>query len=106
VQNVNRRTGRRRTLQIAEILPNGDPRILMQLNPIRDKLEFLNEPLAMLETLSLYTGMSKSNIYSDLKSKIKILKWMASRNVININKIGLIMSRYYQDRPIIESKGV
>tara|TARA_Y100000031_G_C8249353_1_gene399739 strand:- start:4758 stop:6005 length:1248 start_codon:yes stop_codon:yes gene_type:complete len=106
VQNLNRRTGRRRTLQIAEILPNGDPRILMQLNPIRDKLEFLNEPLAMLETLSLYTGMSKSNIYSDLKSKIKILKWMASRNVININKIGLIMSRYYQDRPIIESKGV
>src|SRR3989338_5558828 len=31
VQHINRRTGKRRTLQIAEILPNGDSRVLMQV---------------------------------------------------------------------------
>src|SRR3989344_3482552 len=58
VQHINRRTGKRRTLQIAEILPNGDSRTLMQLNPIKDVLEFVNEPAAIIETLNLYTGAS------------------------------------------------
>ena len=75
VQHINRRTGRRRTLQIAEVLPNGDARVLMQLNPIRGVLEIVNEPLAILETLNLYTGLSKTEVYTDMQAKIKILKW-------------------------------
>ncbi len=53
VQHINRRTGRRRTLQVAEVLPDGVARLLMQSNPIRDVLEIINEPLAILETLNL-----------------------------------------------------
>ena len=106
IQHINRKTGRRRTLQIAEVLPNGDARVLMQLNPIQDTLETFNEPIAILETLNLYTGISKSEIYEDIQSKITILKWMVSRNITDVNKIGLIMSKYYHNKPFIKLKGV
>ena len=106
VQHINRRTGRRRTLQIAEVLPNGDARLLMQSNPIRDTLEIVNEPLAIIETMNLYTGLSKSDIYADLQSKITILNWMVSRNITDVNKIGLIMSKYYHNKPFMRQKSI
>ena len=106
VQHINRRTGKRRTLQIAEILPNGDARVLMQINPVRDALEIINEPLAILETLNLYTGLSKSEIYADIQSKAVILKWLVSKNMIDVNKIGMIMSKYYRNKPFMQLKGV
>ena len=105
VQHINRRTGRRRTLQIAEILPNGDARVLMQLNPIRDILEIVNEPLAIIETLNLYTGISKPEIYADMQSKIAILQWLVRKNIAEVNKIGMIMSKYYHNKPFIQLKG-
>ena len=102
VQNINRRTGRRRTLQIAEVMPDGMPRTLMQLNPLRDVLEIVNEPLAVVETMNLYTGMSKAGIYADIQSKIAILKWLVGRRINDVHKIGLIMSRYYQNKPFMQ----
>ena len=104
VQHINRKNGKRRTFQIAEIMPNGDARLLMQLNPIKDKLEFVNEPVDILETINLYTGLSKSEIYAEMQSKITVLKWMVSRNIVDVNKIGLMMSKYYQNKPFIKGK--
>jgi len=95
VQHINRKTGRRRTLQIAEIISGGDAKILMQLNPVSDTLDIINEPTAILETLNLYTGLSKSEIYDDMQAKINILKWMVKNNINDVNKVGLIMSKYY-----------
>lgn len=106
VQYINRRTGKRRTLQIAEVLPNGDARVLMQLNPVRDVLEIINEPLAIIETLNLYTGLSKPEIYADMQSKIAILQWMVRKNILDVNKIGIIMSKYYHNKPFMQTKGV
>ena len=106
VQHISRRTGKRRTLQIAEILPDGDARVLMQLNPVKDTLEIINEPLSIIETLNLYTGLSKAGIYEDMQSKILILKWLASKNINDVNKIGLIMSKYYRNKPLLQEKGV
>ena len=104
VQNINRRSGKRRTLQIAEISHEGDARVIMQFNPLKDQLEFVNEPQIIVETLNLYTGLSKTDIFNDMQSKILILKWMVKNNVIDINKIGLIMSRYYQNKPAMKQK--
>ncbi len=106
VQNINRRTGKRKTLQIAEVLPNGDARVLMQFNPIRDSLDIVNEPISIIETLNLYTGMSASEIYAEMKTKIMILKWMVSVNLTDINKIGLLMANYYKNKPILKERGV
>ncbi|MEK6943299.1 MAG: ATPase, T2SS/T4P/T4SS family [Nanoarchaeota archaeon] len=105
VQNINRRTGRRRTLQIAEIMQTGDARVLMQLNPMKDVLEKVNEPLAMLEMLGLYSGFSKETLAQDLKSKENILRWIVKNNVNDVNKIGLLMSKYYLSKILTKQKG-
>lgn len=106
VQHINRKIGRRRTLQIAEVLPNGDARVLMQLNPVRDVLEIVNEPLAIVETINLYTGLSRSEMHMDLQSKIGILKWVVSRNITDVNRMGFIMSRYYRNKPFMQLSGI
>lgn len=99
VQNINRKTGRRRTLQVAEVLPAGECRVIMQFNPLRDTLEYIAEPSQIFSTVSLYTGLSREEIVGDLRSKVKILQWMVGKNITDVNKIGLIMSRYYQNKP-------
>ena len=106
VQHINRRIGRRRTLQIAEVTPDGNAKVIMQLNPIKDELELVSEPETILDTLGLYTGLLKQDIYSDMQAKIEILKWMVKKNVNDINKIGMLMSRYYRNKPLMSLKGV
>lgn len=95
VQNRNRRTGKRRTFQIAEVLPNGDPKVLMQLNVRKDILEEIAPSEIMTKRLKLYTGMTTEQIKQDLIEKIKILKWMVSSNIEYVNTIGQVMSKYY-----------
>ncbi len=95
VQNRNRRTGLRRTLQIAEVTPEGDPNVLMQLDVSKDKLVKLREAKRILETLNLYTGMTPPEIKKDIDGKIEILKWMVSRNIVDVNEIGKLMAKYY-----------
>ena len=99
VQHINRRNGRRRTLQIGEVMPDGDAYPIMQLNVLKDSLEKINEPKTIYETLNLYTGLSKEEIQKDIDQKIDILKWMVANNVTDLNKIGFIMSNYYRKKP-------
>src|SRR3989344_858362 len=95
VQNRNRRTNKRRTLQIAEVLPNGDLNMLMRLNVQRDELENVNPSRTVLERLKLYSGMTDAEIQEDLKVKTHILKWLVKNNIDDVHKIGMIFSRYY-----------
>ena len=99
IQHINRRDGKRRTLQIGEVLPNGDAQTIMQLNPIKDMLEELAEPTTIYETLKLYTGLSKEDIKKDIDEKTETLKWMLENNISDLNRIGLIMSKYYSKKP-------
>jgi len=95
VQNRNRRTGKRRTLQIAEILPSGDPNVILQLNAHDDLLEKLNDSKILYKRLELYTGLNLKEIKHDLSQKKRILLWMQKYNVKSIEEIGRIMSQYY-----------
>ena len=99
VQHIDRRNGKRRTLQIGEILPEGDAHVIMQSNIMKDTLEETSEPTAIYETLNLYTGLSKEDIKRDIGEKINILKWMVRNDIADLNKIGLIMSHYYRKKP-------
>jgi flagellar protein FlaI len=78
IQNRNRRTGKRRTLQLAEITPTGDAKVIMRLNVAK-----------------LYTGMSDEEIVNDIKEKVKILKWMVRKEIHEVNSIGLVIAKYY-----------
>lgn len=99
VQHIDRRNGRRRTLQIGEVMHNGDAKPIMQLDVMKDTLMKVDEPTTMFETLNLYMGLSKEKIMEDIDEKIDILKWMMKNNITDINKIGIIMSKYYAKKP-------
>lgn len=95
VQNRNRRTGKRRTLQVAEILPSGDPNVLLQLNAHDDILEKMAESEVVFDRLELYTGLNKEEIMDDINKKKEILQWLIDHGVEDIESIGKIMSYYY-----------
>lgn len=95
IQNRNRRTGKRRTLQLAEITPTGDARVLMRLNVAKDVLEETAKSQTIMERMKLYTGMSDEEIANDIKEKVKILKWMVRKEIHEVNAIGLVISKYY-----------
>jgi len=95
VQHRDRRVGKRRTLQIAEILPNGDPNVLLQLDAQKDQLNQINESQVLMGTINLYTGLTPDEIRKDINEKINILKWLVKNNITNIHQIGLIFAKYY-----------
>lgn len=95
VQNRNRRTGKRRTLQIAEVTHSGDPNVLMQFDMPKDELVKKNESKTTFETINLYTGMTQKDIEKDLAEKVAILKDIVKRNINDIHEIGLILAKYY-----------
>jgi len=94
-QSRNRRTGKRRTLQIAEVASTGDIKVLMQLNVASDVLEKLSDSETVLERLKLYTGLTIEEIAKDLEKKITILRWLVNKNIENVDQIGVVMSKYY-----------
>jgi flagellar protein FlaI len=98
VQHRNRRTGKRRTFQIAELSESGQPRLLMQHDYISDNMRQANSPDRITQILNLYTGMSSKQIYDDLQEKISVLRWLVNKNISDINTIGLIMSDYYTEK--------
>ncbi|NJL43887.1 MAG: Flp pilus assembly complex ATPase component TadA [Nitrosarchaeum sp.] len=93
VQNRNRRTGKRRTLQVAEVLPNGDVSIVLRLNVQKDTIEQINKPIITLQKLELYTGLTEPEIMKDLQQKKRILKWMVDKGIEDVHSIGLTMSK-------------
>jgi len=95
VQNRNRRTGKRRTFQIAEVTKTGDPNVMIQLNAIDDVHEQVNDSQVVFKLISLYTGITNDQIIYDLKQKEQILNWLVKKKVYNINDIGRIMANYY-----------
>ena len=95
VQSRNRRTGKRNTLQIAEMLPNGDSNLLMQFDINKNSLVPVNESKTMIETLKLFTGMNQKQIEEDLNEKINVLKNLVKNDITDINKVGTIFREYY-----------
>ncbi len=95
VQNRNRRTGKRRTLQIAEITKTGDSKIIMQYNALKDTIDTVAEADSVLNTISLYTGMSKEMIIKDLKQKEMMLNFLVEKKISSVDEIGKFMANYY-----------
>lgn len=95
VQNRNRRTGKRRTLQIAEITDKGDARVIYQLDASKDTLRKVADPAITFQKIGLYTGMKPAEIQADLKNKVEILKQIQKLGAPDLKTIGLIFANYY-----------
>lgn len=95
VQNRNRRTGKRRTLQMAEIMETGDPSVFMQMDVHSDTLKKTGEMTRTMGTLNLYTGLTNEEVRKDLAEKTEILRWIVKNNINDVHEIGVVMAKYY-----------
>jgi len=95
MQFRNRRTGARRTFQIAEMLPDGSPNVLQQYDPKKDVLVNKNKSKSLNETLTLFTGMTPREIGKDLDEKARILKYLIDTNIDSVDGVGRVMAEYY-----------
>lgn len=95
VQYRNRRTGLRRTFQIAEILPDATPNVLVQMDIRKDKLIKEGKSVAFMDTLQTYTGMSRNELTKDMLEKEAVLKWLVKNKINTVDGVGQAMAEYY-----------
>ncbi len=98
VQNRNRRTGHRRTLQIAEVYDDGEAHVLMQLDVAKDIIKKVSSSQVLIDRLKLYTGLSGNDLDADLKKKVKVLQWLVNNNIDSVDDVGAIISKYYRGK--------
>jgi len=98
VQFRNRRSGTRRTFQVAEILPDASPNVLLQYDNAKDRLVWKNKSKQLFATLKLYTGMTDAEIRKDLKEKEKVLKYMDDHDITSVDRVGRVIAEYYTDK--------
>ena len=98
VQFRNRRSGMRRTFQIAEILPEGDANVIMQYDIKKDILVKVGKSKALYDNISLFTGMSDADITKELADKVKVLNYLVKKNIDDVDGVGRIVAEYYTDK--------
>lgn len=98
----DRRTGRRRTYEIAEVIAGGyeeklDFNVMYKWSPRDDVFEKLEESQRVFNDLNIHTGMTQNEIQSDLRDKKKILEWMLDKGLSDIDQVGEVMRYYYKN---------
>jgi len=94
----NRRTGVRRTFQVAEILPDSSPNVLLQYDAKRDILLNRNKSKSLMATLQMFTGNSVNEINREIAEKEEVLKYMVKHNIDQIDSVGKLMAEYYTNK--------
>jgi flagellar protein FlaI len=100
VQYRQRRSGIRRTLEVAEVIPaeNGVTlNVIYRWDPRADTLDKVGEHIRLDSELTLRTGMRPKDIEKDLKEKQLILSSMLAAGITNVDAAGKIFARYYKD---------
>ncbi len=98
MQFRNRRTGMRRTFQIAEITGEGKENTLMQYDAKSDVLVNKNKSKSLMDTLQLYTGNSINEIKGEMKEKETVLRYLVNQNIESVDSVGRIMAEYYTNK--------
>lgn len=98
VQYRNRRSGLRRTFQIAEILPDAEANVLLQYDSKKDGIFKGNKSKALMNTIQMFTGLSSSEISRSLKEKEAVLKYLVKQNINTVDTVGKVMAEYYTEK--------
>jgi flagellar protein FlaI len=98
VQFRNRRTGKRRTFEVAEVLENNEYNVLFKYDAKKDILLESQKSKRVMQELSMFTGLSEAELKKDLEEKKTILDAMVKMKIFNIEKVGKIMADYYANK--------
>ncbi|MBI2670848.1 CpaF family protein [Candidatus Woesearchaeota archaeon] len=104
----DRRRGIRRVFQVGEFLASEEegnvrvrPNIIYRWKPGVDKIVQHGTSTKFFEEVNRHTGLSDSEIQSDLRDKQKILDWMVKNKVRQVNDVGKVMKDYYIEPEIV-----
>ena len=100
VQYRQRRTGVRRTFEVAEVVPKESSvsmNVIYKWEPRSDKILSVEHAHRLIEDLSLHTGMTSKEINDDLKDKRAVLEYVRSKGLNNVGEVGKIIGWYYRD---------
>ncbi len=98
VQFRNRRTGTRRTFQIAEITADSKQNVILQYDTNKDRLVKKNKSKQFFQQLKLYTGYSDSQIRKEIAEKQKVIEYMIKQDITDVDTVGLVIAEYYTDK--------
>lgn len=108
IQYRDRRKNVRRTLEICEIATGSKDEELStnsiyRWRPRTDTFDMVGEPNKYLKELNLHTGMTKEEIFQDIRNRATVVKWMMNNKLSDIESVGRIMALYYsKPKEIIE----
>jgi archaeal flagellar protein FlaI len=94
----HRSKGIRRMLEFGEMLNNGDVNVLYKWNILNDRFAQISEMTRLLETLTLYGGLTKREMTTEIAEKSMILDWMIRNDVTGIDDAGFVVANYYKHK--------
>ncbi|RME54053.1 CpaF family protein [Candidatus Woesearchaeota archaeon] len=98
VQFRNRRTGLRRTFQIAEITEDGESNVILQYDAKKDTQVRVNKSTTFYDTLRLYTGYTDEEIEQELEEKKQVLHYLVEQDIHTVDEVGRIIAEYYTNK--------
>ena len=101
VQYRNRRTGTRKTFQIAEILPDATSNILIQLDIRKGILKKVANSKVLLSTIEMFTGYTRNELNKSLNEKAAVLKWIVKNKIDAVDTVGRVMAEYYTNKDVL-----
>ncbi len=98
VQFRNRRSGQRRTFQIAETLPNAGFNVILQYDPKKDRLVQVAKSRSFLQTLKLYTGLTDKDVAAEIAEKRRVIDYLVKHSIFTVDAVGRVIAEYYTDK--------
>ncbi len=98
VQYRNRRTGIRRTFELAEVSDRGKAHVIYRWDPRKDRLEKVDEPVKIYEKIAMFTGWSDKEIKENIIEKEAVLKYLIDNERFDVETVGKIVAMYYRKR--------
>ncbi|MFH1054842.1 MAG: type II/IV secretion system ATPase subunit [Candidatus Altiarchaeota archaeon] len=102
IQYRNRRTGKRRTFEVCELMKDESEmptlNTLYKWEPRTDTLGKMYPSIRVKEELALFTGMNEKEIEEDIQDKKQVLDWMLASGVYEVNSVGRVVTEYYMNK--------
>ena len=97
----DRKSGIRRTLQVAEFNASegvANANILYRWIPEDDKIVKHSESSRFFEDITRNTGLSPTELNKNLEIKKNILQWLIKENIRSLEDFGKVINYYYADK--------
>jgi flagellar protein FlaI len=91
----HRRFNIRRVLEFAEMTKKGEANVIYRWDLKTDRMKGVQRMSSLVDTLSLYSGMSDKEIEQDVEEKTGVLDWMVKKGYDDVDQVGQVVSHYY-----------